>query len=200
MRSRPQIGRGEEVARLTAGVDEAGRGPLAGDVVAAAVILDPELEIEGLDDSKKLSERQREHCFEQITRMARAFAIARADIEEIDSVNILQASLLAMGRAVEALEPQPRFVYVDGRHCPAWSYPSQAVVKGDSLVPAIAAASVLAKVTRDREMVVLDREYPGYGFARHKGYPTPTHLRALRTLGPCTIHRRTFGPVAALIK
>ncbi len=182
-----------------AGTDEVGRGPLAGEVVAAAVILDPSQPIVGLNDSKKLSVKQREQCFAEICAKARAFAVARATVAEIDSLNILRASLLAMQRAVENLELQPAFVYVDGNRCPDWQYQSEAVVKGDSRVPAIAAASVLAKVTRDREMLQLDARYPGYGFARHKGYPTSQHLAALQTLGPCDIHRRSFAPVAQLL-
>jgi ribonuclease HII len=184
---------------LVAGVDEAGRGPLAGDVVAAAVILDVDNPVAGLMDSKKLSEAQRERLFQLIQERAVAFAIARANVEEIDSLNILQASLLAMTRAVKALAVKPVFVYVDGNRCPAWSWRSQAVVKGDGRIAAIAAASILAKVARDHEMVSLDRQYPGYGLARHKGYPTAMHLDALRRLGPSPIHRRTFGPVAELI-
>ncbi len=184
---------------LVAGVDEAGRGPLAGDVVAAAVILDVDNPVAGLVDSKKLSEAQRERLFPVIQERAVAFAIARANVEEIDSLNILQASLLAMTRAVKALAVNPVFVYVDGNRCPAWSWRSQAVVKGDGRIAAIAAASILAKVARDHEMVSLDRQYPGYGLARHKGYPTAMHLDALRRLGPSPIHRRTFGPVAELI-
>ncbi|MCY4357629.1 MAG: ribonuclease HII [Gammaproteobacteria bacterium] len=184
---------------LVAGTDEAGRGPLAGDVIAAAVILDSGISIAGLNDSKKLTALQRENCFREIRHKAQAFAIERATVEEIDRLNILQASLLAMQRAVEALTPQPQFVYVDGNHCPKWSYLSQAVIKGDSRVAAIAAASVLAKVTRDREMIALDQQYPGYGFARHKGYPTEHHLKVLRYLGPSPVHRRSFGPVAACI-
>ncbi len=185
---------------LVAGTDEAGRGPLAGDVVAAAVILDPEQSIAGLDDSKKLSKLQREIRFEEIRQKSLAFAVARADVDEIDELNILQASLLAMSRAVSLLSLQPEFVFVDGKHCPEWSYPSQAIVKGDSRVSAIAAASILAKVTRDREMEALDKVYPGYGFALHKGYPTKQHLAALSMLGATPIHRRSFGPVAELLK
>lgn len=184
---------------LCAGTDEAGRGPLAGDVVAAAVILDPLHPISGLADSKQLSEKQREQCYEQILLHALAFAVGRASVEEIDQLNILHASMLAMHRAVEALTTQPEFVLVDGNRCPRWNYQSQAVVKGDSRVPAIAAASILAKVTRDREMVIMDTEFPGYGFAQHKGYPTAKHFAALQALGPCPTHRRSFGPVAQLL-
>jgi len=184
---------------LVAGVDEVGRGPLAGDVVTAAVILDPARPIAGLADSKQLSELQRERLYGLIVEQALSFAIARASIAEIDSLNILQASLLAMHRAVQALPLQPAFVFVDGNRCPHWDYPSQAVVKGDSRVACIAAASILAKVTRDREMVLLDKQYPGYGLARHKGYPSPEHLEALRRLGPSPIHRRSYRPVAELL-
>jgi ribonuclease HII len=190
------LGNGALLHSIIAGTDEAGRGPLAGDVLAAAVVLDPLLPIEGLNDSKLLTGRQRELCFERIVSRARAFAIARATALEIDELNILRASLLAMRRAVESLSLQPDFIYVDGQHCPDWSYQSTAVVSGDSRLQCVAAASVLAKVTRDREMIVLDTQYPGYGFARHKGYPTKEHLQSLARLGPCTIHRRSFRPVA----
>lgn len=188
-----------EVERA-AGTDEVGRGPLAGDVVAAAVILDGDTTIEGLNDSKKLSPRQREALALEIKANALCYAVARASVEEIDRLNILQASLLAMDRAVTQLRVTPNFVYVDGNHLPSWHYPSQAVVKGDALVPAIAAASILAKVVRDAEMVELDSAYPGYGLAQHKGYPTRQHLEALQQLGPSPIHRRSFGPVAALLE
>ena len=183
-----------------AGTDEVGRGPLAGDVVAAAVILDPENPVAGLRDSKKLTARRRDQLFDEILHKASAAAVARASVEEIDRINILQASLLAMHRAVDALGSPPAFVFVDGNRCPRWPYPSRAVVKGDSLVPAIAAASILAKVTRDREMLALDSLYPGYGFAQHKGYPTALHLDALRKLGPCPVHRRSYAPVADVLK
>jgi len=185
--------------KLAAGTDEVGRGPLAGDVVAAAVILDPKKPIAGLNDSKKLSERKRLDCFIQIKQKSRAYAIGRASVAEIDRLNILQASLLAMHRAVAALELQPEFVYVDGNYCPQWAYPSQAIIRGDSLVPSIAAASIIAKVTRDQEMVELDAKYPGYGFAQHKGYPTPAHLAALKSLGPSAVHRCSFAPVKKLL-
>lgn len=180
---------------LVAGVDEAGRGPLAGDVVAAAVILDPTRPIADLNDSKKLSAAQRERLFHLIIDSALCYALGRASAAEIDAINILQASLLAMSRAAKALTTQPGFVYVDGLYCPRWDYSSKAVVKGDSKVDCIAAASILAKVTRDREMVALEQCYPGYGFAQHKGYPTAIHLKALATLGPCAVHRRSYKPV-----
>ena len=183
-----------------AGVDEAGRGALAGDVVAAAVILGPEALLEGLNDSKKLTQAQRQACFEQIVNGGFTFATGRASAPEIDRMNILQASLLAMRRAVGQLALQPRFVYVDGNVCPDWPYSSRAIVGGDGCIRAIAAASILAKVTRDREMAALDREYPGYGFARHKGYPTRGHLAALARFGPSPIHRRSFGPIKELFR
>ena len=177
------------------GVDEAGAGPLCGDVVAAAVILDPEQPIEGLDDSKKLSEKRREALFEQICSRALAFSVARATVEEIDQINILNARMLAMSRAVEGLSVTPDYALIDGNRLPELTLPAAAVVKGDSLVTAIGAASVLAKVTRDREMVEMDKQYPGYGFAKHKGYGTKVHKEALMTLGPCPIHRRSYAPV-----
>ncbi|MDR2213774.1 MAG: ribonuclease HII [Pseudomonadales bacterium] len=191
---------GPEPGQRIAGADEAGRGPLAGDVLAAAVILDPAQHIEGLNDSKQLSAAKREKLFEEIQNKALCYGIARASVEEIDRLNILHASLLAMHRAVEALHPQPDFVYVDGNRLPKWPYASEAVIGGDARLACIAAASILAKVTRDREMVELEQRYPGYGFAKHKGYPTAEHLVALRQLGPCAIHRRSFGPVALVIK
>lgn len=182
-----------------AGVDEVGRGPLAGDVVAAAVILDPGRPIEGLRDSKKLSEKRREQLAVQIREQAIAWAVTRASVAEIDELNILHASMLAMKRAVEALAPQPGYVLVDGNRLPVWHYASEPVVKGDDRVPAIAAASILAKVQRDNELVALEEQYPGYGFARHKGYPTAAHLAALEKLGVTPVHRRSFGPVRALL-
>nr|WP_241263124.1 ribonuclease HII [Parahaliea mediterranea] len=182
-----------------AGVDEVGRGPLAGDVVAAAVILDPARPITGLRDSKKLSQRRREALAEAIREQALAWSVARATVAEIDELNILHASLLAMKRAVESLPVQPGYVLVDGNRLPRWHYASEPVVKGDDRVPAIAAASILAKVQRDRELMDLDAQYPGYGFASHKGYPTATHLAALRELGVTPVHRRSFAPVRALL-
>ena len=178
-----------------AGVDEVGRGPLAGDVVAAAVILDPKQPIDGLNDSKKLTEKRRERLFDEIQQKAAAWCIARASVAEIDRLNILQASLLAMTRAVEGLAPPPEHVLVDGNRLPKWAYSAEAVVKGDSRHPAISAASILAKVARDREMVVFDQQYPGYGFAEHKGYPTKTHMAALDTLGVTPIHRTSYAPI-----
>jgi len=183
-----------------AGVDEVGRGPLAGDVVTAAVILDPSNPVEGLRDSKKLSESRREELAIIIREKALAWSIARASVAEIDELNILQASLLAMKRAVEALTPQPGYVLVDGNRLPQWSYPSEPVVKGDDRVPAIAAASILAKVQRDNELVALEQKYPGYGFAAHKGYPTAAHLHALQSLGVTPVHRRSYAPVRRIIE
>lgn len=190
----------EHQALLIAGVDEAGRGPLAGAVYAAAVILNPDHLLPGIDDSKKLTEHQREELYPQILAHALCYAVASASVAEIETLNILQASLLAMHRAVTELHRQPEFVYVDGLHCPRWQYPSQAFVKGDSRFGAIAAASVLAKVCRDREMRELDKQFPGYGFAVHKGYPTPLHLETLQKYGPCAVHRKTFKPVAACLQ
>jgi len=182
-------------SRFIAGVDEVGRGPLCGAVVAAAVILEPGRPIEGLADSKKLSEARREKLFDIIQEQALAWAIGRAEVEEIDRLNILHATMLAMQRAVAGLDPQPNHALVDGNRCPQLPCSSEAVVKGDSKVAAISAASIIAKVTRDREMVEMDRLYPGYGIAAHKGYPTPTHLEALSRLGVTPIHRRSFAPV-----
>lgn len=180
---------------LLAGVDEVGRGPLAGDVVTAAVILNPKKVIVGLDDSKKLSEKKRDYFFELIKENALSWSVARCSVAEIDKLNILQASLLAMKRAVESLSVQPEYVLVDGNKIPTWHYQAEAVVKGDSRVAAIAAASILAKVTRDREMEEYEKHYPGYGFAKHKGYPTQQHRDAIKTLGITPIHRRSYAPV-----
>ena len=182
------------------GVDEAGRGPLAGPVVAAAVVLDPTRPIAGLRDSKLLSERQRRVLAAEIRRKAKAFAVAYASRDEIDRINILQASLLAMERAVYRLPLVPQLVRVDGKQIPAFLgrervYIAEPVVDGDFLVPAISAASILAKVCRDRLMQRLHRRYPHYGFDQNKGYATPAHLRALAAHGPCSIHRATFAPV-----
>ena len=181
------------------GVDEAGRGPLAGAVYAAAVILDPAHPIAGLADSKKLSERKREQLFPLITRHALAWAIARAEAHEIDTLNILQASLLAMRRAVEWLPVAPDEVLVDGNQCPRVAHPVRAIVGGDASVAEISAASILAKVARDRDLIRLDRLYPVYGFRQHKGYPTAAHMAALREQGACPEHRCSFGPVAKVI-
>jgi len=183
-----------------AGVDEVGRGPLVGDVVTAAVILDPTQPIEGLTDSKKLSAKKREHFAGLIKARALAWSIGRASPEEIDSINILNATMLAMHRAVEGLHIVPDFVYVDGNRLPDWSYPSQAIVKGDSLHAQISAASILAKVERDNDMLALDKAHPQYGFAGHKGYPTKAHFAALAEHGPLACHRKSFRPVQAVLK
>lgn len=182
-----------------AGLDEVGRGPLAGPVVAAAVILDPARPIGGLLDSKRLNESRREQLAMQIQEQALAWAVGRAEVEEIDRLNILQASLLAMQRAAAALDPTPLEALVDGNRCPELACPSRAVVKGDDCVPVIMAASILAKVSRDREMVALGEQYPGYGLEKHKGYPTRAHIAALQSLGVTEIHRRSFGPVRKLL-
>lgn len=179
-----------------AGVDEAGRGPLVGSVVAAAVILDPNNPIEGLNDSKKLSEKKREMLFVEIQEKAVAWAIAEASHAEIDQLNILQASLLAMRRAVEALHIQPQHVLVDGNKIPqGLSMSCEAIVGGDALHAEISAASILAKVTRDRQMVVLDQQHPQFGFAQHKGYPTKIHFAAIAEHGVIDQHRRSYAPI-----
>jgi len=180
---------------LIAGVDEAGRGPLAGPVIVAAVILNPKKPIDGIADSKKLSEKKREELYDRIIANCIAYAITRADVDEIDQLNILNASLLAMQRAVNQLSVQPEKVLVDGHVCPELSCEVEAIVQGDNTIPAISAASILAKVTRDREMVLYDKQYPGYGFAEHKGYGTVLHLDAIYRLGVSPIHRRSFEPV-----
>ncbi len=182
-----------------AGVDEVGRGPLAGPVVAAAVILDPDCPIDGLVDSKRLSEKRREAMGLIIRENALAWSLGRAEVEEIDRLNILQASLLAMQRAVEGLEITPSHALVDGNRCPELSCSVEAIVGGDNSEPVISAASIIAKVARDREMMEMDLKYPGYGLAKHKGYPTKTHMEALEELGVTEIHRRSFGPVKRLI-
>ena len=184
---------------ILAGVDEAGRGPLAGPVIAAAVILDVARPIHGLCDSKQLSAKKREYLSALIQERALACAIGRAEVSEIDTINILQATLLAMKRAVEGLSVKPGKVLVDGLHCPAIALPTEAVVKGDESVIAISAASILAKVHRDQEMIALDAQYPQYGFAQHKGYGTKAHIKALNTFGVTPIHRRSFAPVKNLL-
>lgn len=184
---------------LMAGVDEAGRGPLAGPVVAAAVILDDRNRISGLADSKALTCRRREQLFDEIRAKALACSIAQAGVEEVDSLNILQATLLAMRRAVHGLRLLPTRVLVDGNRLPVLPMHAEAVVRGDALVPAISAASILAKVHRDRICLQLDLQYPNYGFARHKGYPTAAHLAALQRFGACDAHRRSFGPVRRVL-
>ena len=183
-----------------AGVDEAGRGPLAGPVVAGAVILDPHNPIDGLQDSKRLTAARRELLYEEIQEKALAWAVASADVGEIDRINILQATMLAMQRAVAALQPAAEHALIDGNRCPDLACPAQAIVKGDSRVAAISAASIMAKVTRDREMLSLDVMYPGYGFAQHKGYPSKAHIRALESLGVSPVHRRSYAPVRRVIE
>lgn len=185
---------------LVAGVDEAGRGPLAGPVVAAAVILGDDAVIEGIRDSKQLAPARRERLALLIRERAVAFALGAAEVSEIDALNILRASLLAMTRAVTALEIAPQRVLVDGNHLPELSCEARAVIGGDALVPSVGAASILAKVARDAMMVDLDRRYPVYGFARHKGYATEAHRAALKRHGPSPVHRRTFAPVRDLLK
>ncbi len=184
---------------LLAGVDEAGRGPLAGPVMAAAVILDERNPIQGLADSKKLSARQREKLFDEIRAKALCCAIAEASVEEIDRLNILQATLLAMRRAVEGLRLKPGRVLVDGNRLPVLDIVAEAIVRGDSLVPAISAASILAKVQRDRWCAQIALEFPQYGFAEHKGYGTLAHMKALQHFGPCLHHRKTFRPVSDML-
>ena len=183
-------------AKLIAGVDEVGRGPLVGAVVTAAVILDPQKPIMGLTDSKKLSEKKRLALAEEIKEKALCWSLGRAEPEEIDSFNILHATMLAMQRAVEGLSITPDFVLVDGNRLPNLSMPAQAVVKGDALVQEISAASILAKVTRDLEMAELDKQFPEYGFAKHKGYPTALHFEKLSQYGATPFHRKSFAPVA----
>ena len=189
--------------QLICGVDEAGRGPLAGSVYAAAVILDANNPIEGLADSKKLSEKKRDFLSAEIKQKALAWGIASCTCQEIDEINILQASLLAMKRAIEAMQAQfnviPDLVQVDGNKCPKISLPCEAIVKGDSKVQAISAASILAKVARDAELYALDKQYPQYGFAQHKGYPTTAHILALQACGVCPQHRLSYAPVRGLI-
>ncbi|MEW5972960.1 MAG: ribonuclease HII [Pseudomonadota bacterium] len=188
----------DPVARV-AGADEAGRGPLAGAVYAAAVILDPARPIEGLNDSKKLTARRREILFDAIRERALAWCIASASVEEIDRINILHASMLAMQRAVAGLAHAPTLVLVDGNRAPAFACPARAIVGGDALEPAISAASILAKVARDRSMLELHALHPQYGFDKHKGYPTAEHLAALAEHGPCPEHRVSFAPVKRLL-
>jgi ribonuclease HII len=198
--SLPPILDWEDRGQFVAGVDEVGRGPLAGPVVAAAVILDPNKPIEGLMDSKKISEKRREVLAAEIKEKAIAWAISRVDVDVIDEINILQASLRAMTIAVSELTQQPDFVMIDGNRIPAdLSIKAEAVVKGDDRVVCISAASIIAKVARDNEMIEMDNIYPGYGLAKHKGYPTKVHIEALHNLGVTEIHRRTFGPVKKVL-
>lgn len=185
---------------LIAGVDEAGRGPLAGPVIAAAVILDHNCPINGLADSKQLSPKRRTALEKEIKQHSIAWAIGRAEVEEIDRLNILQATLLAMSRAINGLSRKPTRVLVDGPHCPSISCPVEGIIKGDQTVAAISAASILAKVTMDLEMLDKEKDFPGYGFAKHKGYPTAAHIQALEVLGVTPIHRRSFGPVRRVLQ
>jgi ribonuclease HII len=185
---------------LLAGVDEAGRGPLAGPVIAAAVILDPASPVSGLRDSKRLSASRRDTLYAEITAKALGWATGRSEVDEIDAINILQATMLAMRRAVEQLVPAAEYALIDGNRCPPLACPVEAVVRGDSRIPAISAASIIAKVTRDREMIALDGLYPGYGLARHKGYPSSKHLEALQRLGVSPIHRRSYAPVRKILQ
>lgn len=185
--------------RLVAGVDEAGRGPLAGPLAVAAVILNPRHKIDGLDDSKKLTEARREALYAQIVQRALAWHVVLVEVEEIDRINIYQATMAGMCRAVAGLSITAHEAWVDGNQLPkALPCPGKAIVGGDALKPAISAASIIAKVTRDRLMCAMDVQHPGYGFASHKGYSTPEHLAALRQLGPCPLHRRSFAPVKLL--
>ncbi len=185
--------------KLLAGVDEVGRGPLAGDVVTAAVILDPRKPVAGLADSKKLSVNRRNQLAEEIREKALSWHVARASVDEIDKYNILRATLMAMVRAVDGLTLKPEYVAVDGNRLPDWEYAAEAVVGGDDKVPAISAASILAKVCRDAEMCLAEQAFPGYGFASHKGYGTRAHREAIALLGPCLIHRKSFEPVKSLL-
>ncbi len=184
---------------VVAGVDEVGRGPLVGDVVTAAVILDPAKPIEGLADSKKLSDKKRDALYDLIVDNALAYAVGRASPDEIDELNILHATMLAMQRAVNGLAIMPQHVLIDGNRCPVLSMSSQAVVKGDARVEEISAASIIAKVTRDREMEALDKEFPQFGFAKHKGYPTKLHMEMIEQFGVTPYHRRSFKPVKAAL-
>jgi ribonuclease HII len=188
------------VSKMVCGVDEAGRGPLAGAVYAACVVLDPAHPIAGLADSKKLSTPRREALARLIQTDALAWSVASASVEEVDRLNILWASMLAMKRAVETLGVSPSEVLVDGNRCPELPFPAQAIVKGDALVPEISAASILAKVSRDAHMQQLHEQYPDYGFDKHKGYPTRDHLHALRTYGASPVHRCSFGPVREVVQ
>ena len=183
---------------LLAGVDEAGRGPLAGDIFSAAVILHPENIIFGLADSKKLSEKRRQELAVEIKEKALCWNVARSTVKEIDRFNILEATMMAMERAVEGLRIDPEYVVVDGNRLPLWRYASESIIKGDDKVPSISAASILAKVHRDEEMIAFDKLYPGYGFDCHKGYGTKKHFEAIRKLGPSLIHRKSFEPFKSM--
>lgn len=191
----------EYATGTVAGVDEVGRGPLCGDVVTAAVILDPNKPIDGLADSKKLTDKRRDALYDEIIEKALCWSVARASVSEIDELNILHATMLAMKRAVDGLATVPAHVFVDGNRLPKWHYSSEAIVKGDSKVAEISAASILAKVTRDREMIALGQQYPDYGFASHKGYPSKAHLQALHTHGLIDgIYRTSYAPIKKLMQ
>lgn len=185
--------------RYVAGVDEVGIGPLAGPVLACAVILDPAQPIQGLADSKSISEKRRQALAEEIQQRALSVSIGRASVEEVDELNVLKASHLAMRRALAGLSLEPDHVLVDGNKLPEMDYSAEAIVQGDKTVDSISAASIVAKVTRDEELIALALDYPGYGFESHKGYPTAQHRRALRTMGPCPAHRRSYAPVQAAL-
>jgi ribonuclease HII len=195
MQNTAEISKKSKSIRYVAGVDEVGIGPLAGPVLACAVILDPAQPIEGLADSKSISEKRRQALAEEIQQRALSVSIGRASVEEIDQLNVLQASHLAMRRALAGLSLEPDHVLVDGNKVPEMDYSAEAIVQGDKTVDSISAASIVAKVTRDEELVALAQDYPGYGFESHKGYPTAQHRRALRTMGPCPAHRRSYAPV-----
>ncbi len=190
----------EPMVKLVAGVDEAGRGPLAGPVVVAAVILDPQQPVAGLDDSKRLSARRRESLFEQIQQRALAWSIVHIEVADIDRLNILQATLWGMQRSVIALNPKPTRVLIDGNRAPELDFDVQTIVQGDRLEPAISAASILAKVSRDRHMLTLHEAFPHYGFDQNKGYPTTDHMQRLQQHGPCSHHRKSFAPVRRLLQ
>lgn len=199
MQNTAEISKRSKSIRYVAGVDEVGIGPLAGPVLACAVILDPAQPIEGLADSKSISEKRRQALAEEIQQRALSVSIGRASVEEIDQLNVLQASHLAMRRALAGLSLEPDHVLVDGNKVPEMDYSAEAIVQGDKTVDSISAASIVAKVTRDEELVALAQDYPGYGFESHKGYPTAQHRRALRTMGPCPAHRRSYAPVQAAL-
>ncbi len=199
MQNTAEISKKSKSIRYVAGVDEVGIGPLAGPVLACAVILDPAQPIEGLADSKSISEKRRQALAEEIQQRALSVSIGRASVEEIDQLNVLQASHLAMRRALAGLSLEPDHVLVDGNKVPEMDYSAEAIVQGDKTVDSISAASIVAKVTRDEELVALAQDYPGYGFESHKGYPTAQHRRALRTMGPCPAHRRSYAPVQAAL-
>ena len=185
---------------IIAGVDEVGRGPLAGPVVAAAVILPKDYDLPELADSKRLTEAKRERLYSEIKHQAQDVALGVASVAEIDDLNILHASMLAMQRALQSLQVKPTHTQIDGNRCPQFDAVNQAYVGGDSYMPAIMAASIIAKVTRDRWMIEYDQKFPGYGFAKHKGYPTKQHMEALKSLGTCDLHRRSFAPVRVLLE